>query len=221
MWSTERMLRAQGCKRIAGVDEAGRGPLAGPVVAAAVVLPGSGDKGYRAARTALRLLDDSKKVPPERRVVLAERIERHAIAHGIGLAEVDEIDSLNILQASFLAMRRALARLAENFETVAVDMILVDGHLAIPAVEQRQLPIVEGDALCAAIAAASILAKVHRDRLMDDLHRAFPAYGFDRHKGYPTPEHRERLARLGPCPAHRQSFRPVQESATMRLSPGS
>lgn len=218
MWSTERKLRVQGYERIAGVDEAGRGPLAGPVVAAAVVLPGSSDRSYRTARRALAGLDDSKKLAPEVRAKLAEKILRHAIAWGIGEASEAEIDRINILNASFLAMRSALAHLAARFPDVSVDMVIVDGHLPIREVTVPQRAIVGGDARCAAIAAASILAKVHRDELMDALHREHPAYGFDRHKGYPTPEHRESLARLGPCSAHRRSYRPVQEAEAARLA---
>ena len=219
MWSTERKLRVEGYERIAGVDEAGRGPLAGPVVAAAVVLPGSSDRSYPTARRALAGLDDSKKLAPAVRAKLAAKIVRYAVAWGIGEAGVAEIDRINILNASFLAMRLALANLAAAFPGVAVDMVIVDGHLPIRGVAVPQRAIVGGDARCAAIAAASILAKVHRDELMDALHREHPAYGFDRHKGYPTPEHREILARLGPCPAHRRSYRPVQEAEASR--PGS
>ncbi len=219
MWSTERKLRVQGYERIAGVDEAGRGPLAGPVVAAAVVLPGISDRSYRTARRALAGLDDSKKLTPAVRAKLAEKIVRHAIAWGIGEAGVAEIDRVNILNASFLAMRTALANMAIAFPPGVVDLVIVDGHLPIREVTLPQRAIIGGDARCAAIAAASILAKVHRDKVMDALHREHPAYGFDRHKGYPTPEHREILARLGPCPAHRQSYRPVQEAAAARPVP--
>ncbi|MBU6429396.1 MAG: ribonuclease HII [Cyanobacteria bacterium REEB65] len=215
----EQAFQASGCRYVAGVDEAGRGPLAGPVVAAAVVLPARGNSGYRSARRALCKLDDSKKVPPRQRTLLAERIFQHAIAWGIGLADRQTIDRINILQATFAAMRDALADLQRRFPEVAYDVVLVDGRLAIPGLAVRQEAIVAGDGRCAAIAAASILAKVHRDELMLGCHERFPDYGFDRHKGYPTPEHLAALARLGPCEIHRQSFRPVQEEAARKHPP--
>lgn len=186
-----------------GVDEAGRGPLAGPVVAAAVLLP---------RRIRISGLDDSKRVPAARRALLAEEIRARAIAWGVALATPAEIDAHNILQATFLAMRRALADLvARAPEAPAV--VLVDGNKTIPGIHAPQRAIVGGDGIVASIAAASILAKVHRDALLDELHEAHPGYGFDRHKGYPTPDHLAALDRLGPCPAHRLSFGPVAQLA--------
>jgi len=178
----------------AGVDEAGRGPLAGPVVAAAVILPAGCIDG----------LDDSKKLSPERREALAGLIRERALAWGLGRAEPEEIDRLNILQASLLAMRRAVASLRP-----APALLLVDGNrdprCGIPA-----RTVVGGDGRLAPIAAASILAKVHRDREMAALDARYPGYGFARHKGYPTAAHLQALAALGASPVHRRSFAPVR-----------
>jgi ribonuclease HII len=180
----------------AGVDEAGRGPLAGPVVAAAVILD--------PARP-IRGLADSKVLTPERREVLAERIRERARAHAVAFAAVDEIDAINILQASMLAMRRAVERLA-----VAPEEVLVDGNRC-PEIAFRVRAIVKGDRDVPAISAASILAKTARDAMLVALDREYPAYGFARHKGYGTPEHLAALALHGPCPAHRRSFSPVMQ----------
>ncbi len=180
---------------ICGVDEAGRGPLAGPVVAAAVILD---------ARFPIDGLRDSKKLSAARRAALASAIRTHARACAIGVASVEEIDALNILQASLLAMRRAV----EALDPPATQA-LIDGDrlppLAIPA-----RTIVGGDAIEPAISAASILAKVHRDALMRALDAAYPGYGFAEHFGYPTPEHLRRLRALGPSSLHRRSFAPVR-----------
>ena len=181
---------------LAGVDEAGRGPLAGDVVAAAVIL----DPARPIAG-----LDDSKKLTPERREALAVEIRAGAAAWALGRASVAEIDSLNILQASLLAMHRAVAAL--DREPV---MVLVDGN-RLPRWPYRSEPVVGGDARVPAIAAASILAKVQRDREMVALEATYPGYGLARHKGYPTREHLEALKRLGVTPAHRRSFGPVRE----------
>ena len=178
----------------AGVDEAGRGPLAGPVVAAAVILD--------PARP-IRGLADSKVLAPERREVLAKRIRERAIAYAVALAAVDEIDTLNILHASMLAMQRAVEALA-----VPPEEVLVDGNRC-PAVSYRVRAIVGGDASVPSISAASILAKTSRDAMLRELDREYPLYGFARHKGYATPEHLAALALHGPCPAHRRSFAPV------------
>jgi ribonuclease HII len=183
---------------IAGVDEAGRGPLAGPVVAAAVVLnPAHRIEGLR----------DSKRLSLQRRIELAREIRRHARAFAVGYASVAEIDSINILNASLLAMRRALERL----RTVPTQ-ILVDGkhvpELPHEAAELRA--IVGGDDSVAEISAASILAKVCRDRLLQRLDRRFPVYGFAQHKGYPTAQHIRALTEHGPCDVHRRSFAPVR-----------
>lgn len=179
---------------IAGVDEAGRGPLAGPVVAAAVVLD---------SRRPIPGLADSKQLSERRRTLLAEQIRDRARAFGIGVAEPEEIDRINILQATFMAMRRAL-------ESMDIDPVLVriDGNRA-PTLPWPVQTLVGGDRLDRAISAASILAKVHRDELMQRLHLTWPQYGFDRHKGYPTRAHRAALAEHGPCPIHRRSFQPV------------
>ena len=175
----------------AGVDEAGRGPLAGPVVAAAVVL---------ARRYRLPGLDDSKRVPERRRWELYERLIRDCLAHGVGTASVEEIETRGIVQATFLAMRRALDEVKPP-----PDFLLVDGF-ALPGVDARQLALPGGDRRSISIAAASILAKVTRDRLMVELDGVYPGYGFARHKGYGTPAHLEAIRELGPCPAHRPSF---------------
>lgn len=183
---------------IAGVDEAGMAPLAGPVVAAAVVLP----RGYH-----LRGLDDSKRIAdPERRRELAEQIRCEAVSWGVGRAEVEEIDRLNIYHAGLLAMRRAVLAL-----TVEPQWALVDGR-RIPDLACPQRRIVHGDALSASIAAASILAKTSRDALMIELDSRYPGYGFAAHKGYPTPEHCAALRALGAVAIHRRSFARVREA---------
>jgi ribonuclease HII len=180
---------------VAGVDEAGRGPLAGPVVAAAVIL----EAGRRWDG-----VDDSKKVPPERRAEVYARVLEGARAFSWSVMGPRSIDHRNIRGASLEAMRRAVRRLS-----VAPDLLLVDGRDPIPGVAVRQEAVVDGDAKLLSIAAASILAKVVRDRIMERLDRVWPQYGFARHKGYGTPEHLEALERLGPCPLHRYSFTPV------------
>jgi ribonuclease HII len=182
----------------AGVDEAGRGPLAGPVVAAAVILDPT---------RPIRGLADSKVLTPERREVLAERIRDRARAYAVALAGVDEIDAINILRASLLAMRRAVEALA-----VPPEEVLVDGDHC-PEVSFRVRAIVKGDRDVPAISAASILAKTARDAMLVALDREYPAYGFARHKGYATPEHLAALALHGPCPAHRRSFSPVVQGS--------
>lgn len=183
---------------VGGVDEAGRGPLAGPVVAAVVVL----ESGQR-----IDGVRDSKQLTAQRRHSLAEVIECEAIAWAIGLADVAEIDALNILHATMLAMRRAVEALP-----AAPSRLWIDGNRApeMPRYTGITETLVGGDRTCPAISAASILAKVYRDTLMVDLDRCFPQFGFARHKGYPTAAHREALAEFGPCPAHRRSFRPVR-----------
>ncbi|HIE11995.1 MAG TPA: ribonuclease HII [Desulfotomaculum sp.] len=195
LFCVEKRLNRQGFHRIAGVDEAGRGPLAGPVVAGAVILP---EAVY------LPGLADSKVLSPKKRACLAEQIFATALTWSVGVASVAEIDALNIRCASFLAMHRALEAL--RFQP---EYVVVDGS-AIPDLPLPQTGIVRGDARVAAVAAASIIAKVTRDRLMEDIHREFPQYGFSRHKGYPTREHFESLARFGPTPHHRRSFGPVK-----------
>jgi len=192
----ERSLAQQGYKRLAGIDEAGRGPLAGPVVAACVVLP--------VAEESL-VFNDSKKFSPARREELYELFMGRRIPVGIGIVHHDEIDRLNILQASLLAMKKAVLQLAEP-----PDFLLIDGNQPIElSTPQRSL--VKGDSRSASIAAASIIAKVTRDRIMEAFHRRFPVYGFDRHKGYPTRAHRDAIQRYGPCILHRATFRGVRE----------
>jgi ribonuclease HII len=178
---------------VAGVDEAGRGPLAGPVVAAAVILP----------HCRIPYLADSKLLTPERRYDVYRVIQREAYAIGVGVVAHDEIDRVNILQATYLAMRQALTHLI-----VQPAHVLVDGY-PIPAGPASQSGIIDGDAKSACVAAASVVAKVTRDCLMEAWDRAYPAYGFKQHKGYGTPEHLEVIERLGPCAIHRRSFRPV------------
>jgi ribonuclease HII len=198
----ERRLWAAGSRRVAGVDEAGRGPLAGPVVAAAVVLPPDAH---------LPGLDDSKRLTAARREALAAAIRAQAAAWCVAEADVEAIDRLNIARASFLAMRRALAGLG-----IAVDHVLVDGF-RIPGYGGGQTPIVGGDHLSNSIAAASVLAKVHRDERMVAWDAVWPGYGFARHKGYGTAEHVAALQRLGPCPLHRRSFHWSPEPVQLRL----
>ena len=181
---------------IAGVDEAGRGPWAGPVVAAAVILdPAAVPPG----------LDDSKKLSAARRADLFDAVLEQAVAVGVGQASVEEIDRINILAASHLAMRRAVADLA-----VRPAGCLIDGNRD-PELDLPARPIVKGDARSLSIAAASIVAKVRRDRIMADLARAYPAYGWERNAGYGVPAHRDALHRVGPCVHHRKSFAPIRD----------
>jgi ribonuclease HII len=177
--------------RVAGLDEAGRGPLAGPVVAAAVIL----DPARR-----VRGLRDSKVVPSEQRADLFEEIQARALGIGVGIVDHGTIDRINILESTRLAMRRALTTLVPAPDLVITDFVVLPG-LPCP---QRNL--VDGDARCATVAAASIVAKVTRDRLMLEADRQFPVYGFARHKGYATVDHLAALDRHGPCPLHRRTF---------------
>jgi ribonuclease HII len=194
MHNTEIVFRPAGL--IAGVDEVGRGPLVGDVVAAAVILD---------PKRPIEGLADSKKLSEKRREHLYELIRERALAWCVAKASPAEIDELNILHATLLAMQRAVAGLK-----VAPDYALIDGNRC-PVLPCPAEPVVKGDARVAEISAASILAKVERDRQMQQLHLQFPEYGFARHKGYPTPEHLEALSRLGALPEHRRSFRPVRE----------
>jgi len=187
-WSVEGLL--------AGVDEAGRGPLAGPVVAAAVILDD---------RKPIQGLADSKKLSAKRREGLFDEIRAKALCCSLAQASVQEIDQLNILQATLLAMRRAVVGLR-----LPPRLVLVDGN-CLPVLEMRAEAIVKGDATVPAISAASILAKVSRDRWCADYHQLFPHYGFAQHKGYGTAEHLAALRQHGPCPEHRRTFRPVAE----------
>ena len=193
----EKALWDEGFRNIAGVDEAGMGPLAGPVVAATVILP----RGCKISG-----LDDSKKIPRrDKREGLEGRIKKEALAWAVGRAEAEEIDRLNIYHAGILAMRRAVEGL-----NIRPDYLLLDSR-AIPEYQCPQRGIVHGDALSMSIAAASILAKTCRDRVMLEMDACYPGYGFAAHKGYPTPEHIDALRRLGPTPIHRLSYAPVRE----------
>jgi ribonuclease HII len=190
----EQEARRCGYRRIAGVDEAGRGPLAGPVVAAAVILP---------FRCRLIGADDSKQLSVSERDRLYAAIMDRAVCVGVGSSTAEEIDRINILEATKLAMRRALAELSP-----APDYVLIDA-VALAGVAMPIRPIIKGDALSLSIAAASIVAKVTRDRLMAQFHVAYPQYNFLSHKGYGTEEHLARLVEYGPSPIHRRTFSPV------------
>ena len=194
LYAQEEAAWARGL-RVAGVDEVGRGPLAGPVVAAAVILdPAAPIDGLR----------DSKRLTARQRQRLARVIRTHALAWAVGRVGPGRIDAENILEATWRAMRLALGRLG-----VSPGLVLVDGRLRLPGITWPQRAIVRGDGRCASIAAASILAKVTRDALMVRADRRYPTYGFRRHKGYATAAHLDALARFGPCPLHRRSFRGV------------
>lgn len=191
LWQIEQGYFSQGIRPIAGIDEAGRGPLAGPVCAAAVILP---------ERLEIAGLDDSKKLSDKKRRALYDIIIRDAVAYGIALVDEKTIDEINILQATFLAMRQAAAQLS-----VRPALALVDGNRE-PGLDIPAQTVVKGDSLSANIAAASILAKVTRDRLMEQLAEEYPQYGFAVHKGYGTKAHYEALRQFGPCPIHRMTF---------------
>ncbi|MFZ0724865.1 MAG: ribonuclease HII [Desulfobacterales bacterium] len=198
-WAYEKKARAAGHLAIAGIDEAGRGPLAGPVVAAAVILP---------QRFPSAGINDSKQLSPAQRDRLYEVIYAHAVAVGIGLVDPVEIDRINILRASLLAMAMAALNLSPR-----PDCLLIDGTFPIP-LRITQHTIVKGDALSLSIAAASIVAKVTRDRLMGRYDQEYPQYGFAGHKGYATQTHREAICRHGCCSIHRRSFKGVKEFAS-------
>ena len=189
----ESELSKRGFRAVAGVDEAGRGPLAGPVVAAAVILPPQWlDPG----------VDDSKRLSSQKRSELAHSIRAGASAFAVAMVSAAEIDALNIHQASLLAMKRALTKLEADFA-------LLDGRFTIPGLQISQQAIIKGDSISCSVAAASILAKVERDELMEKLHHKYPFYEFDSNKGYPTASHVAALKTLGPCPEHRRSYGPV------------
>jgi ribonuclease HII len=190
---------------VAGVDEAGRGPLAGPVVAAAVIL-------HNEPTRAVQGLKDSKLLSAQRRDALAIEIKAKALAWAVEEADAQEIDTHNILQATMRAMSRAVQRL-----NVAADLVLIDGNRC-PTLTQKSYAVIKGDRLVDCISAASILAKTHRDALMCTLALQYPQYGFEIHKGYPTPAHLQNLAQHGPCPQHRQSFAPVMAASFAHAS---
>ena len=179
------------CSVLCGVDEAGRGPLAGPVFAGAVILP----EGYLPTG-----LDDSKKLSEKKRKVLFDQITKNAVCWGFGTASPEEIDAINILEASLLAMRRAVASLSQK-----PDLLLIDGNIA-RGFRERAIAVVKGDARVPAIAAASIIAKVLRDRECLAMAEQYPRYGFEKHKGYPTKAHYEAIEQYGICPLHRKTF---------------
>jgi ribonuclease HII len=184
-------LRNNGFQRIAGIDEAGRGPLAGPVVAAAVVLRGN---------TRIKGLRDSKKVPEKERESLFIEIQDMALDIGIGIVNHEDIDRINILRASKLAMKLAVENLSELPDFLVIDAV------SLPSIPIKQLFPIKGESVSASVAAASIIAKVTRDRLMLEYHNQYPQYNFNKHKGYSTKEHMELIQLYGPCPIHRKSF---------------
>lgn len=192
----EQQARSRGYRAVAGIDEAGRGPLAGPVVAAAVILPED---------VALHGLTDSKKLSEKQRLALFPQIYQQAVAVGIGVASAVDIDRTNILRATLQAMQRAVGRLS-----VPADFLLVDGITPLPT-SVAQLPLKQGDSRSLSVAAASVVAKVVRDRIMCAFDRVYPGYGFAAHKGYGCRAHLDAIARLRPCPQHRRSFRGVRE----------
>ena len=195
----EKLLEAQGYRLIAGVDEAGRGALAGPVVAAAVILPRDLHVPW------LTEVNDSKRLTPAKRELLFQRIHETAVAVGIGAAPHDLVDKKGIVAATRLAMKQAIDQLSPPAESLLID------YMRLPEVGLPQKGITNGDSLCLSIACASIIAKVARDRLMVEFDEIYPGYGLARHKGYGTRQHIASLNSLGPCPIHRQSFRPVRE----------
>lgn len=202
----ENHLFHQGYPTVAGIDEAGRGPLAGPVVAVAVLL----DRNFQEKFPELPILTqikDSKKISPGKREKLFHQIKENCTGVGVGICDHNTIDRLNILQASFLAMKKALSDLRTD-----PNLILVDGKFQIPKCSYDQKSIPQGDRKVFSIAAASIVAKVTRDTMMKEYHEKYPEYGFDRHKGYGTKQHMDALKQHGPCEIHRKSFAPIKET---------
>jgi len=197
----ESVLWAQGHLYVAGLDEVGRGPWAGPVVAAAIILPPDPAVAQRLAG-----VRDSKRVAPQERERLYALIQAEALAWGMGMADAEEVDALGLIAATRCAMKRAIAALSLPPQALLIDA------LRLPEVPLPQCSIVHGDALSLSIAAASILAKVTRDRLMIQMDATYPGYGFAQHKGYGTRAHAQALALLGPCPIHRRSFSPVRRA---------
>jgi ribonuclease HII len=204
MLKHERLAWLSGSQFVAGLDEAGRGPLAGPVVAAAIFIDRTFIEAQR--RKCLRGLNDSKQLTPEQREhFFAVLTSQEGIRFGVGCADVAEIDAVNILRATHRAMARAMEKIMPG-----IDLVLVDG-LPVPGLPCPSTAIVDGDAQSLLIAAASVIAKVSRDRMMLEYDRQFPLYGFAQHKGYGTPEHLEALRVHGPTPLHRRSFEPVRQ----------
>lgn len=196
MWHYENETRKQGHKIIAGIDEAGRGPLAGPVVAASVILP---------ENCRVEGLNDSKKLSEKKRNLIFQIIRKKAVAIGIGITYENIIDQINILQAARAAMADSVSRLS-----CKPDFLLIDGNQKIPFIIP-QLTIKKGDVLSASIAAASVIAKVTRDRMMLHYDGIYPQYGFSRHKGYGTQDHLKNISKFGPCKIHRKTFKGVKE----------
>ena len=194
LYRYDESLRREGFLRIAGLDEAGRGPLAGPVVAAAVIF--SHDVRIKGLR-------DSKKVPEKERALLYEEIMRFSAGIGIGAVGHEEIDRLNILRATKLAMQQAVENLSKLPDLLVIDAV------SLPSVRIKQVSIIKGESISASIAAASIVAKCERDKIMLEYHRQFPQYHFDKHKGYSTKDHLDMIRIYGPCPIHRKSFQRV------------
>ncbi len=201
-WQFEHAACALGAQRIAGIDEAGRGPLAGPVVAAAVILR---------QEAAISGLNDSKLLTANQRENLFTLVKENAVGFGVGLVPPETIDEINILQATRLAMLRAVEQIAP-----LPDYLLIDGPISLD-VNTPQRPVIKGDRLSFSIAAAAILAKVTRDRIMTELHEQYPLYGFHVHKGYSTQAHRDAIRRHGPSPVHRKCFKGVKEYQQMEL----
>jgi len=198
-FAEEKLLEAQGYQRIAGIDEAGRGALAGPVIAAAVILPCRIDAPW------LNLVKDSKQLSPATRELLFHHIHEIAISIGIGMATNEVIDTQGVIKATRLAMKLAIDQLSPPPQSLLIDYML------LPEVPLPQKGITNGDKLCFSIACASIMAKVTRDQLITELDKIYPGYGLAQHKGYGTKEHLACLRRLGPSPIHRQSFKPVKD----------
>jgi len=196
----EKKIKKEGFNTIGGIDEAGRGPLAGPVVAACVTI----NKSFDYKNSDLELIQDSKKLSPKKREYLFEIIKNLFPEIGIGVCDAKTIDKINILQATFLAMKKAIGSLNDK-----PDYIIVDGNFSIPSISITQKPIIKGDSKALSIAAASIIAKVTRDRIMDKHHEDYPYFNFDKNKGYGTKTHIENLIKYGPCPIHRLTFQPI------------
>lgn len=199
---SEKKLFSLGYKLVAGIDEAGRGPLAGPVVAACVII----GPDFKIEPGDLELVADSKKLSAKKREKIFKAIKEKALAVEIGVIDSKVIDKINILQASFLAMRHALKKIK-----LQPDYILTDGRFKIPKISINQSAIIKGDSTVWVIAAASIIAKVSRDWMMNNLDTEYPNYNFSKHKGYGTSEHLKNIAQFGPCPVHRFSFAPIKK----------
>ncbi len=202
----ENELKAQGYELIAGIDEAGRGALAGPVVAGAVILPCSSYPSW------FKLVRDSKEISPKKREFFFHLIQREALAVGIGVVPPRVIDAINILKATQMAMEQAVEKLPKQPHFLLID------RLALPRCHIAQKGITKGDKLCLSIACASIVAKVTRDHIMEELDKIYPGYGFAKHKGYGTQQHISSLRQLGPLPVHRLSFAPVRDASQQRIS---